>query len=86
MGALLQLPQATRRTQRKDTLRSTQRKAIINKLDVSRETAPYTSVKHNDTYRMQYNLHILRPQTQRAPIEPAHTYNLATSAAVKKSI
>jgi len=44
MGALLQLPQATRRTQRKDTLRSTQRKAIINKLDVSRETAPYTHV------------------------------------------
>ncbi len=42
MGALLQLPQTARRTQRKDALRSTQRKAIINKRDVPRATAPYT--------------------------------------------
>jgi len=41
MGTLLQLPQTARRAQWKDTLRGSQRKAIINKLDVSRATAPY---------------------------------------------
>src|SRR6056297_1402270 len=45
MGALLQLPQTARRAQRKDALRSAQRKAIINKRDVPRATAPYTETR-----------------------------------------
>ena len=51
MGTLLQLPQTARRAQWKDTLRGSQRKAIINKLDVLRATAPCRLIENGSLAR-----------------------------------
>jgi len=65
MGKVLQLPQTTRRTQRKNPLRSSQRKVIVPNGHVPTVTAPYTPCARPMTARGTRQRGVLRDHYDR---------------------